>query len=224
MFHQLLLQASSIQRKGRAGRCREGICFHLFSRQKYESFEKYQIPEIFRVPLEELCLQSKNLAPKDLSIANFIGLVPEAPNPHVIQRAVKVWSKIRFYLLLLLTLYLFVFQMLQWMDALDPWENVTDMGRLMLELPVEPRLGKMLLTSTVLHCLDPVLTIVCCLSYRDPFLLPGDPQDKKLAATRKLELAAGTLSDHMAMLRAFMLWQVARANGMFVFISINHYH
>lgn len=114
--------------------------------------------------------------------------------------------------------------MLQWMDALDPWENVTDMGRLMLELPVEPRLGKMLLTSTVLHCLDPVLTIVCCLSYRDPFLLPGDPQDKKLAATRKLELAAGTLSDHMAMLRAFMLWQVARANGTFVYISINHHH
>lgn len=103
--------------------------------------------------------------------------------------------------------------MLQWMDALDPWENVTDLGRLLLELPVEPRLGKMLLTATVLHCLDPVLTIVCCLSYRDPFVLPADPQEKKLAAARKLELAAGTLSDHMAMLRAFGLWQAARANG-----------
>lgn len=106
-------QASAIQRKGRAGRCREGICYHLFSRERYESFEKfvncfifniyimssliiilyvirYQIPEIFRVPLEELCLQSKNLAPIDLSIEQFIGQVPEAPKPHVIQRAVKV--------------------------------------------------------------------------------------------------------------------------------------
>lgn len=182
-------QASAIQRKGRAGRCREGICYHLYSRQRYELFEKYQIPEIFRVPLEELCLQSKNLAPTGFSIAEFIGQVPEAPKLHVIQRAVK---------------------MLQWMDALDPWENVTDLGRLLLELPVEPRAGKMLLTATVLHCLDPVLTIVCCLSHRDPFLLPADPNEKKVAAARKLELAAGTLSDHMAMLRAFNLWLGAR--------------
>lgn len=42
------------------------------------------------MPLEELCLQSKNLAPVNLSIADFIGLVPEAPNPAVIKRAVKV--------------------------------------------------------------------------------------------------------------------------------------
>ena len=103
--------------------------------------------------------------------------------------------------------------MLHWMDALDPWENVTDLGRLLLELPVEPRAGKMLLTATVLRCLDPVLTIVCCLSHRDPFLLPSEPNDKKIAAARKLELAAGTLSDHMAMLRAFNLWLGARSNG-----------
>lgn len=99
------------------------------------------------------------------------------------------------------------------MDALDPWENVTDLGRLLLELPVEPRLGKMLLTATVLRCLDPVLTIVCCLSYREPFLLPADSEDKKAASRRRLELAAGTMSDHMALLRAFNLWQAARANG-----------
>lgn len=112
--------------------------------------------------------------------------------------------------------------MLQWMDALDPWENVTDLGRLLLELPVEPRAGKMLLTATVLHCLDPVLTIVCCLSHRDPFLLPAEPNEKKIAAARKLELAAGTLSDHMAMLRAFNLWLAARANGKFLFLVFSY--
>jgi HrpA-like RNA helicase len=123
---------------------------------------------------------------------------------------------------LLFTFYLFVNclsewklcrQMLQWMDALDPWENVTDLGRLLLELPVEPRLGKMLLTATVLRCLDPVLSIVCCLSYRDPFILPADTQEKKLSAARKLELTGGSLSDHMAILRAFTLWTGARRRG-----------
>ena len=103
--------------------------------------------------------------------------------------------------------------MLQWMDALDPWENVTDLGRLLLELPVEARMGKMLLTATVLRCLDPVLTIVCSLSHRTPFLLPAESDEKKLAAARKLELAAGTLSDHMVMLRAYNLWQAAKQIG-----------
>lgn len=51
---------------------------------------RFQIPEIIRVPIEELCLQSKNLAPSGLSIAQFISLVPEAPSSLVIQRAVKV--------------------------------------------------------------------------------------------------------------------------------------
>lgn len=165
--------------------------------------------------MEELCLQSKNLSPVGLSIAEFIGQVPEAPNPHVIQRAVKVNRMVNDVRVVNSKYFSFSFplQMLQWMDALDPWENVTDLGRLMLELPVEPRLGKMLLTATVLHCLDPVLTIVCCLSHRDPFLLPAEPNEKKIAAARKLELAAGTLSDHMAMLRAFNLWLAARSNG-----------
>ena len=99
------------------------------------------------------------------------------------------------------------------MDALDPWENVTDLGRLLLDLPVEPRMGKMLLTATVLGCLNPVLTIVCCLSHRDPFVLPTEPGERKLAAACKQQLAAGSLSDHMAMLRAYELWSEAKRRG-----------
>lgn len=54
----------------------------------------------------------------------------------------------------------------QTIDALDSWEGLTELGHRLLDLPVEPRLGKMLLYSIVLKCLDPVLTIVCCLAYR----------------------------------------------------------
>ena len=54
------------------------------------------------------------------------------------------------------------------MDALDAFEDLTEIGHHLADLPIEPRYGKMLLYSIVLKCLDPVLTIVCALSYRDP--------------------------------------------------------
>ena len=57
---------------------------------------------------------------------------------------------------------------LQQMDALDDSEELTELGRHLADLPVDPHLGKMVLNSIVLKCLDPVLTIVCSLSYKDP--------------------------------------------------------
>ena len=60
---------------------------------------------------------------------------------------------------------LFIFQQ---MDALDQSEELTELGRHLADLPVDPHLGKMVLNSIVLKCLDPVLTIVCSLSYKDP--------------------------------------------------------
>ena len=54
------------------------------------------------------------------------------------------------------------------MDALDQSEELTELGRHLADLPVDPHLGKMVLNSIVLKCIDPVLTIVCSLSYKDP--------------------------------------------------------
>jgi len=56
----------------------------------------------------------------------------------------------------------------QQIDALDPFEDLTELGHHLADLPVEPRYGKMILYSVVLKCLDPILTIACALAYRDP--------------------------------------------------------
>lgn len=57
-------------------------------------------------------------------------------------------------------------QLLKTIDALDSWEDLTELGSHLLDLPIEPRLGKMLLYAVVLKCLDPILTIVCLLAHK----------------------------------------------------------
>lgn len=54
------------------------------------------------------------------------------------------------------------------MDALDPFEDLTELGHYLVDLPIEPRLGKMILYAVILKCLDPILTIACTLAYKEP--------------------------------------------------------
>lgn len=65
-------------------------------------------------------------------------------------------------------IYMCVYTLFQQMDALDEWEELTELGHHLTDLPVEPRLGKMVLHAVVLKCLDPILTIVCILAHKDP--------------------------------------------------------
>nr|CAD7588004.1 unnamed protein product [Timema genevievae] len=185
-------QACALQRKGRAGRTQPGKCYHLFSSVRYYAMQKYHTPEILRLPLQELCLHTKLLAPANTPIADFLAKAIEPPSFVITRNAV---------------------QLLKTMDALDAWEDLTELGHHLVDLPVEPRLGKMVLYSVVLKCLDPVLTIVCCLSYRDPFSLPVQPSLKRSANLVKKKLSSGSFSDHMTLLRAFQMWQQARSNG-----------
>lgn len=98
---------------------------------------------------------------------------------------------------------------------MDPWEDLTELGYHLADLPVEPHLGKMVLCAVVLKCLDPILTIACMLSYREPFVLPAQASQKRAAMLCRRCFSANTFSDHMALLRAFQVatlaaWQFTR--------------
>lgn len=96
------------------------------------------------------------------------------------------------------------------MDALDENERMTDVGRLLLELPIELKLGKMLLSSTVLQCIEPVLTLVACVTIGkdgNPFIRPVKQEESCLAAEKKKELAGGMRSDHRTILEAYSRWE-----------------
>ncbi|XP_040915601.1 3'-5' RNA helicase YTHDC2 isoform X2 [Toxotes jaculatrix] len=185
-------KASALQRKGRAGRCRPGICFHLFSRLRFNNMLEFQVPQLLRMPLQELCLQTKLLAPSSCPVAEFLSKAPQPPPTHAIRNAVH---------------------MLKTIDAMDQYENLTDLGYHLADLPVEPHLGKMVLCAVVLKCLDPILTIACTLAYRDPFVLPAQGSQKRAALHCRKRFTSNTFSDHMALLRAFQAWQKARSDG-----------
>ena len=72
-----------------------------------------------------------------------------------------------------------VFVVEQQIDALDPYEDLTELGHHLADLPVEPRYAKMILYAVVLKCLDPVLTIACALAYKDPCMC-GEPLNFKI--------------------------------------------
>ncbi|XP_071321926.1 3'-5' RNA helicase YTHDC2 isoform X2 [Trachinotus anak] len=185
-------KASALQRKGRAGRCRPGVCFHLFSRLRFNNMLEFQVPQLLRMPLQELCLQTKLLAPSSCPVTEFLSKAPQPPPAHAIRNAVH---------------------MLKTIDAMDQYEDLTDLGYHLADLPVEPHLGKMVLSAVVLKCLDPILTIACTLAYRDPFVLPAQGSQKRAALHCRKRFTSSSFSDHMALLRAFQAWQKAHSEG-----------
>ncbi|KAI3664863.1 hypothetical protein L6452_43472 [Arctium lappa] len=181
-------QASARQRRGRAGRVQPGECYHLYPRCVYEAFSEYQLPELLRTPLNSLCLQIKSLQVG--SIGEFLSSALQPPAPLAVQNAVDF---------------------LKMIGALDEHENLTHLGEYLAMLPLDPKLGKMLIMGAFFRCFDPILTIVAGLSVRDPFLLPQDKKDK--ASTAKSRFSAKDYSDHMALVRAYEGWKQAEREG-----------
>ncbi|GAB4828826.1 hypothetical protein Ancab_018487 [Ancistrocladus abbreviatus] len=176
-------KVSAQQRRGRAGRVQPGECYHLYPRCVYDAFAEYQLPEILRTPLQSLCLQIKSL--KLGSISEFLSRALQSPESLAVQNAVEYLKVI---------------------GALDESENLTILGHYLTMLPMEPKLGKMLILGAIFKCLDPVLTIVAGLSVRDPFLTPMDKKD--LAEAAKAQFSRD-YSDHLAIVRAYEGWQDA---------------
>jgi ATP-dependent RNA helicase DHX36 len=147
-------KVSAQQRRGRAGRVRPGQCYHLYPKCVYDAFAEYQLPEILRTPLHSLCLQIKSLNLG--SISEFLSRALQSPELLAVQKAIAF---------------------LKIIGALDENEDLTTLGRYLSKLPMEPKLGKMLILGAILGCLDPILTVAAGLSVRDPFLTPQDKKD-----------------------------------------------
>uniref|UniRef100_A0A8C9ZQG9 ATP-dependent DNA/RNA helicase DHX36 n=1 Tax=Sander lucioperca TaxID=283035 RepID=A0A8C9ZQG9_SANLU len=180
--------ANAKQRKGRAGRVCPGQCYHLYNGLRASLLDAYQLPEIMRTPLEELCLQIKIL--KLGSIAQFLEKALDPPTEKAVNLAIKNLIDL---------------------NALDRSENLTALGFHLARLPVEPHIGKLILFGALLGCLDPVLTIAASLSFKDPFFIPLGKE--KMADMRRKTLSRNSKSDHLTIVNAFQGWVEAKQRG-----------
>ncbi|KAG9273415.1 ATP-dependent RNA helicase DHX36 [Astyanax mexicanus] len=180
--------ANAKQRKGRAGRVSPGKCYHLYNGLRLSLLDSYQLPEIQRTPLEELCLQIKFL--KLGPIASFLKKALDPPSDRAIELAITH---------------------LMDLNALDQNEELTPLGFHLARLPVEPHIGKMILFGALLTCLDPVLTIAASLSFKDPFFIPLGKE--KIADQRRKILSKNSKSDHLTIVNAFTGWEEAKRRG-----------
>ncbi|VVA94126.1 unnamed protein product [Arabis nemorensis] len=203
MVEDWISQANARQRTGRAGRVKPGICFSLYTRHRFEKLMRpYQVPEMLRMPLVELCLQIKLLGLGH--IKPFLSKALEPPSEGAITSAVSLLHEV---------------------GAVEGDEELTPLGHHLAKLPVDVLIGKMLLYGGIFGCLSPILSIAAFLSYKSPFVYPKD--EKQNVDRVKLGLFSDNLekssdlnnsdkqSDHLLMMVAYDKWvKILHERGM----------
>lgn len=181
-------KASALQRQGRAGRVRNGFCFRLYPKYRFDAFMDYSIPEILRVPLEELCLHIMKCqygSPED-----FLSRALDPPQPQSVSNAVSLLRKI---------------------GACHPNNHLlTPLGHHLASLPVNVKIGKMLIYGAILGCLEPVATIAAAITEKSPFSTPMNRKEEANLAKAALALAN---SDHLTIYNAYLGWKNSQAEG-----------
>ncbi|MFV2197377.1 ATP-dependent RNA helicase HrpA [Nocardiopsis sp. LOL_012] len=155
-------QASANQRKGRCGRVSEGICIRLYSEEDFLSRPEFTDPEILRTNLASVILQMASLGLGDIAAFPFV----DGPDHRQIKDGVTLLTEL---------------------GALHPdpsggTRRLTQLGRRLAQLPIDPRLGRMVLEAEQRDCLGEVLVITAALSIQDPRERPADKQEQARAA------------------------------------------
>ncbi|GAA2095064.1 ATP-dependent RNA helicase HrpA [Actinomadura alba] len=181
---EAISRASADQRKGRCGRTSDGVCIRLYDEDDFAGRPEFTDPEILRTNLASVILQMTALGLGDIAAFPFL----EPPDRRNIKDGVDLLHEL---------------------GALDLGEQdvrrrLTSTGRKLAQLPVDPRLARMVLEADANGCVHEVLVITAALSIQDPRERPSDRQQ---AADQQHARFADKESDFMSFLN---LWRYLR--------------
>ena len=150
---EAIAQSAANQRAGRCGRVADGVCIRLYEEDDFLQRPKFTDPEILRSSLASVILRMKSLHLTDVETFPFV----EPPQGRAIADG---------------------YQLLQELGAVDDANDLTPMGRKLAKLPLDPRVGRMILAAVDNNCLTEMLIIASALSVQDPRDRPMEYQQQ----------------------------------------------
>ncbi|CDP16334.1 unnamed protein product [Coffea canephora] len=189
-------KASAHQRSGRAGRTQPGKCFRLYTEKSFQNdLQPQTYPEILRSNLANTVLTLKKLGIDDLVHFDFM----DPPAPETLMRALEV---------------------LNYLGALDDDGNMTKLGEIMSEFPLDPQMAKMLVVSPEFNCSNEILSISAMLSVPNCFVRPREAQKAADEAKARFGHIDG---DHLTLLNVYHAYKQNKEDPQWCYENfVNH--